>query len=123
MKTSKLLLLTISVCFLVRTAFGCLNVSGTTLDGGATHRGLLNSAKFLQRSLDSNVTKRGEEMEERLRGGSDFTNRNDYAVALIFVGRTEEAIRLLEEVKKKWPDNYATAANLGTAYELAGKNQ
>jgi len=37
--------------------------------------------------------------------------------------RNAEAISLLEEMEKERPGEYATAGNLGTAYELAGKNE
>ncbi len=53
----------------------------------------------------------------------DFTNRNDYAVALVYLGRYDEAISLLQRLEKETPGHYATAANLGTAYELSGNNE
>lgn len=45
------------------------------------------------------------------------------AVDLIFHGETRKAIRDLEELEAERPGDYITAANLGTAYELAGDNQ
>ena len=41
---------------------------------------------------------------------------------LLHLGDTERAIELLEEVEEEKPGEYVTAANLGTAYELAGRD-
>lgn len=51
-----------------------------------------------------------------------FARRIDYTVALIRLGRAAEAIVELEAIEQAFPGKYATAANLGTAYELVGKN-
>ncbi len=51
-----------------------------------------------------------------------FGRRIDYTVALIRLGRVGEAIVELEALEQAFPGQYATAANLGTAYELAGRN-
>lgn len=45
---------------------------------------------------------------------------NDYAASLIYLKRPAEAIPVLVALEKKAPGLYATAANLGTAYELVG---
>jgi tetratricopeptide (TPR) repeat protein len=47
----------------------------------------------------------------------------NHAVALAHLGRVKEAITILEELERKKPGQYATAANLGTAYELNGENE
>ena len=62
-------------------------------------------------------------MEMQLRGSTDFTNRNDLAVALIFQGHYQQAIESLEQLESERPGEYFTAANLGTALELAGRNE
>lgn len=61
--------------------------------------------------------------QERAGGTAVATHerRIDYAVALIRLGRTAEAIAELEAIEAAQPGKYETAANLGTAYELAGK--
>jgi tetratricopeptide (TPR) repeat protein len=46
--------------------------------------------------------------------------RNDYAVALILSEDHTKTIDVLERLEKDEPGLYMTAANLGTAYELAG---
>lgn len=61
---------------------------------------------------------------ERQREDYPFVeNRNNLAVTLIHLGSVKEAIPILEELERKHPGQYFTAANLGTAYELSGENQ
>lgn len=45
------------------------------------------------------------------------------AVALLHLGRASEAVALLAGIERTHPGSYVTAANLGTAYELAGNNE
>jgi tetratricopeptide (TPR) repeat protein len=49
-----------------------------------------------------------------------FEEKTDYAVALIFLGDYAKAIDVLVALERERPGVYTTAANLGTAYELAG---
>jgi tetratricopeptide (TPR) repeat protein len=41
----------------------------------------------------------------------------------VLQGKYEEAIQLYHRIEKISPNRYATAANLGTAYELVGQNE
>lgn len=100
----------------------CLNEKGPTLRGEKVNRYSGHLQELLQ-SLKTDPKSRGQEMERRLRDSHDFEGRNDYAVALVLLGRDPEAISLLEAMEKERPGEYATAGNLGTAYELAGKNE
>jgi tetratricopeptide (TPR) repeat protein len=56
-------------------------------------------------------------------GGTAIERRNNMAVDMIYRGRYSEAIEALKELEAEQPGDYITAANLGTAYELAGKNE
>ena len=49
--------------------------------------------------------------------------QNDIAVQYIKLGRFDEAEKLLLELQKKYPGNYSINVNLGTLYELQGKNK
>jgi hypothetical protein len=49
--------------------------------------------------------------------------KNDLATSLAHTGEAAEAVKLLEEIEAEKPGLYATASNLGTAYELAGDNE
>jgi tetratricopeptide (TPR) repeat protein len=54
---------------------------------------------------------------------SSIEQRNDYAAALLHVGEIKPALAILVQIERTKPGLYATATNLGTAYELAGKNE
>lgn len=47
---------------------------------------------------------------------------SDYGVRLIYLGRYAEARQVFREIEQRKPGRYATAACLGTAYELLGQN-
>ena len=54
---------------------------------------------------------------------ASYQQRNDYAVTLLHLGETEEALRILVGIERTNPGLYTTASNLGTAFELAGRNE
>lgn len=60
------------------------------------------------------------EYEQKAPGTATVDEINDYAASLIYVKRPVNAIPVLVALEKKTPGLYATAANLGTAYELMG---
>lgn len=62
-------------------------------------------------------------MEADLRGSTNFNDRSDYSVALLYLGRNKEAVELLKKLEREQPGQYFIAANLGTAYELSGNNE
>ena len=53
----------------------------------------------------------------------DADTQSDIAVNLGYLGRYTEALEILKRLQKEHPDNYNYAANLGTTYELLGKNE
>ena len=53
----------------------------------------------------------------------DYRDRNDFAVALIHLGRVDEAIEIFKQIEAEQPGLYQSAANLGTAFELRGDLQ
>lgn len=53
-------------------------------------------------------------------GTATVEETTDYAAALVFMRRAEAAIPVLVALEHDHPGRYATAANLGTAYELTG---
>jgi tetratricopeptide (TPR) repeat protein len=48
--------------------------------------------------------------------------QSDMAVNLGYLGRYDEALVILKRLQLAFPDDYNIAANLGTTYELTGKN-
>ena len=78
---------------------------------------------MLQSSLRKNLHLDGTKMEASLRSSTNFNDRSDYSVALMYLGRSKEAVELLRQLEKEIPGEYFVAANLGTAYELSGNNE
>ena len=58
----------------------------------------------------------------RWKKSHDVSDRLDYAVALVYLKRLDEAKKVLLEIEAQKPNSYQTAANLGTTYELLGDN-
>ncbi|MGO3383891.1 MAG: tetratricopeptide repeat protein [Acinetobacter guillouiae] len=48
---------------------------------------------------------------------------NDYGVLLIYAHQFDQAIQIFQRIEKSHPNLAKTAANLGTAYELAGQSE
>lgn len=66
--------------------------------------------------FDSHHLNRLSEAEEK-----KYAIEINHAVQLILEKKYKEAITVLLELEKKYPDRYETATNLGTAYELVGQ--
>ena len=109
--------------FTASNASACLNLTGTKYNTESTTYHGKAESYALRHSLESNRHPDGEVMEAGLRGSTNFNDRSDYSVALLYLGRYQEAIDLLNGLEKEKPGFYFVAANLGTAYELAGHNQ
>jgi tetratricopeptide (TPR) repeat protein len=59
---------------------------------------------------------------EKDRRVGDSDKREEEAVRKILSGDALTAVSLLQKIEQETPGKYSTAANLGTAYELAGDN-
>jgi tetratricopeptide (TPR) repeat protein len=119
MKTRKLVLCGLAMLGLIQNVWPCINKSGTKYGGDS---GPYSGWRSLEAALKKNLPTDGVEMEAQLRGSTNYNDRSDYAVALMFLGRGREAVALLEELERQVPGHFFIAANLGTAYELAGDN-
>lgn len=63
------------------------------------------------------------ELERALEKNVDYRLLSDFAWYELRVGSKQHAVRLLERLYEKYPDEYNVVANLGTAYEVTGKNE
>jgi tetratricopeptide (TPR) repeat protein len=100
----------------------CIWVKGTTREGKGTRTSGLTPFQVFKNSLSASHD-RWESIEHNLRYKTEVDERNDYAVALIYLGRAKEAVSLLRTLEKEEPGDYGIAANLGTALELSGNNE
>lgn len=115
-------------CFILCTcvSYACLNESHVNKAGKYTvdafnlsesgYHKSHNKAE-LQLYLKNLYAKENETSEDI------FDNKNNIAVTLIKLGRLDEAEKILLELKKGAPENYYVTVNLGTLYELQGRNK
>jgi tetratricopeptide (TPR) repeat protein len=115
----------LGLVFLTLHGHACLNYSGsgTKFNGAWISGGPRERSRALQYALNRNLAEDGEKMEAGLRNSTNFNDRSDYSIALMYLGRDKEAVELLEKLEKENPGQYFIAANLGTAYELTGNNE
>ena len=98
-------------------------VAGTSFNGAWVHGASRYRLIELRRALNRNLAMDGAQMEAALRNSTNFNDRSDYSVALMYLGRSEEAVDLLQKLETEQPGHYFVAANLGTAFELTGNNE
>ena len=105
-------------------ASACVNVYGTNLRGEKFQSEVLVGEELVRYLTEpSRVNWRSQKAKlARNLASATFERRNDYAAALLHVGEVAPAIAILTRIEKEKPGLYATATNLGTAYELAGDN-
>ena len=108
--------------FIAQTALPCVWISGTKYSGERTSVNARSGTRELEKSLRANRKPDGVKMEADLRGATNCNDRSDYSIALMYLGRGDEAVERLQELEKEKPGEYFIAANLGTAYELSGNN-
>jgi tetratricopeptide (TPR) repeat protein len=108
-------------------ARACINETGTSLQGEPI--GPMNySGRSLKPLLVTPTSKAAlitwsREVVETARKRPSFDSLNNLAAVLIRHGRLPEAVSLLQFLERKYPGHYETASNVGTAYELMGRNE
>ncbi len=107
------------------TAFACLNEEHVTKLGKST----IDAFSLQDFRLYKNHNKATLELaiknllsEKPLAEDDILTTQNSIAVIYIKLGRLDEAEKILLELLSKHPKNYSVTVNLGTLYELQGKN-
>lgn len=108
-------------------AAACINSIGTDRAGRRFEPGwevgdeLVESLGwYASRDARQWLDEESHRLAEAVREAPDFANRNDLAVNLIRQGALAPAMRLLVANERDFPERPETAANLGTALELAG---
>jgi tetratricopeptide (TPR) repeat protein len=106
----------------------CIWTYGTDHHGHRTEINARNPQAYIDR-LTGRKRERPNWIEQRdslsklVNRGGTYEQENDYAVALIHLGQYDEALEILLRIEREHPGLYATAANLGTLYELRGDNE
>lgn len=104
-------------------ARACINEYGTSMDGSAKLR--LHGHGPVPGSLPINADyyrNQVKSLSPRLADSPTHQELSDLAVAYLYLGKTDRAIELLDQAESQTPNEYVIASNLGTAYELAGRN-
>ena len=122
MRRFPILLLAGLIAISGHSAIGCIWVPGTTQEGKRKMVTGAKAAQRLQPYLRKNPAHEGERLLRQFQGATNFEERVSYGAGLIYAGKYDEAIKLLVALEAEKPGVYYTAANLGTAYELAGNN-
>ena len=104
-------------------ANACLNVQGVTLDGRIVNQIDRRIVAEFQERMSAEPSSRLVELEESTKLAVDEIDLQELdAVHDVFAGRINDAIAKLTAMEQANPGSYNVAANLGTAYELAGDN-
>lgn len=101
----------------------CFWITGTTYRGSPKRASGVGAAVYLRSFLKMDHRNEGMRMESALANSTNFNERSDYAVSMVYVGKIKEAVELLQTLEKEQPGTYVVAANLGTALELLGDNE
>lgn len=99
-----------------------INENGTSLTGARRQKthSFVPQPKDIDRDY---YRERIVTLTNSLDKSSNYQDASDLAVAHVYLGKIDRAIELLENAEKWHPGDYRIAANLGTAYELAGRNK
>jgi tetratricopeptide (TPR) repeat protein len=109
-------------------AKACLNEMGTNRQGQQIELYQFYSIENWKQDLelpfqeDPKFPEYGKSVIENIKENPSVKNKNSLAVYLVYLGKYQEAIALLNHIEKIKPGEYRTASNMGTAYELLGDN-
>lgn len=107
------------------TAIACLNEKRAMLSGQFTE-GMMDDGIPIGRDIDDDAkayfNEQLKELDSLWKADKKIDDLSDYGVNLIYLGRYQEAKELYHQIERTHPGRYATAANIGTLYELLGNN-
>lgn len=103
-------------------SFSCINVHRTLLSGETYNEDpsyLLPDPK----NIDSaDLKSKMLTLLKNYKETGNIENYSDYAASLVYLGKFNEAKAIYQQIEIASPNRYTTASNLGTIYELTGKN-
>ena len=108
------------------TAIACINEKRALLSGEHIE-GMAEGEIPIGRNLEEADEKAyfGEQLnylDSVWKANKNIDDYSDYGVYLIYLGRYQEAKEVYHQIERTHPGQYATAANIGTIYELLGQN-
>lgn len=108
-------------------AHACLNEVGTNNRGEyitpVSYTGEHLKPQLVTPASNAALIPWAKDAAAKARQSPSFANLIDLSVVLVRFGKLPEAVKLLQFVEKQYPGEYQTASNIGTAYELMGRNE
>ncbi|MES3023287.1 MAG: tetratricopeptide repeat protein [Pseudomonadota bacterium] len=127
MNSRSLRLVLIALLSVSLPVHACINESGTNSRGErielSSHAGQNLKPHLVTATSKTWLIEWSRHTIDAARKDASFNNLNNLAAVLIRHGRLPEAVALLQFLERKYPGRYETASNVGTAYELMGRNE
>jgi tetratricopeptide (TPR) repeat protein len=102
-------------------ALACLNEYRTLLNGEVTYSDEPGRPPYAKDLDVSELEGELARLEGLYKIDKSHETLSDYGAILIYLGRLDQAIDLYRRIERQQPNLYATAANIGTAFELSGQ--
>lgn len=107
-----------------QNSFACGWFHTIDMHGKNHSKSEIDAHLYAHRSFDKKwVLERMKEIETSLSKSYNHEEHSDYAMLLSRIGKVKEALHILEKLNEQYPQEYMLMANLGTLYELNGKNK
>lgn len=121
----KFVLFILAAAILTPRSVGCLNGKTIILANGLPlYEDSEGTVPYGHNFMDKEPLRRAlAELDSLYQVHPDANLLTEKGMVLIVLGEYQEAINILLKAEKQSPGLYATAANLGTAYELEGQNK
>ena len=119
----KRIILAITLFFII-PSFACLNESRILLNGQTTisdEESLVPYGHFFYKNRKA-YEKELIKLYDSWKKDNQIEDYSDYGVVLVYLGEYNKALKVFQEIETIKPGLYATAANMGTTYELLGNN-
>lgn len=116
-------ILTFLLLFCYSTGFSCFNEYYALDAKGNFHPIEMDRIRFNQKFDKQALEKQLIALEQKLKKKADFRSLSDYGLHLVQAGKVKEALVIFEKLAEVYPNEYSIIANLGTTYELSGKNE
>jgi tetratricopeptide (TPR) repeat protein len=120
---SSLCIVCLAMLFNLSQVEACMWIHGTTIHGHfVSKEGELDSNYLAYMKNEKIVDIKSLFRDYVYDHSNPVGEANDKAVQTLLLGNASKAVEMLEKIEHENPGFYYTAANLGTAYELAGND-
>jgi tetratricopeptide (TPR) repeat protein len=114
-----------AVVLSVNSIFACFNETRVTMDGNFIVSDIESPVPYGRNYAyeKKDLERRLKKLDSTWKADGILDDYSDYGVTLAYLSRYQEALKVFQEIEAKDPGRYATAANMGTTYELLGNNE